>query len=312
MSESRLVGSFTIDLDPRVVGSFEVQIEGATAPSAPSNLAAAAASSSQIDLTWTDNADNETGFEVQHDTDSGFGSATSITGIAADSTSYSVTGLDASTLYYFRVRATNEIGNSDWSDTASATTDVAYLVRDTLTDTNGTLITAHAPDIDNGDTTYSASGAADGSIQNNRHQNTTAAFRNIVAVIDAGQVPSQVNIDFRLSGANDGVRVYISRSSGTLLADGIHVLASNASDTLEIVDGSTTLASTSYTFSTGVTYTLTLAFDSGSNQLTATVTDGTTPGSVPHTYVGSISNTSVGWAQQGVSGLWVDTFEAIE
>ncbi len=94
---------------------------GATAPAAPSSLAATATSSSQINLTWTDNANNETGFKIDRATNSAFTGAITFTA-ATNATSYSATGLAASTTYYFRVRATNSVGDSANTTTASATT----------------------------------------------------------------------------------------------------------------------------------------------------------------------------------------------
>ncbi len=89
-------------------------------PAAPSNLAATAVSSSQINLTWIDNANNEDGFRIERKT--GTGSYTEIVTVGPDVTSYSNTGLAASTLYTYRVRAYNTVGNSDYSNEASATT----------------------------------------------------------------------------------------------------------------------------------------------------------------------------------------------
>jgi hypothetical protein len=90
-----------------------------TAPAAPSNLAAAAASSTQINLAWTDNSTNETGFKVERALSSA-GPWTYIGSTA--STGYGASGLAASTLYYFRVQAYNSYGNSAYSNTAWATT----------------------------------------------------------------------------------------------------------------------------------------------------------------------------------------------
>lgn len=103
-------------------------------PTAPTGLTATAASSTQIDLSWTDTANNEDGFKVERSTDNT--NWTEIAGaVAANSTSYSATGLTASTLYYFRVRAYNAGGNSAYTSSASATTqsgsstyNVEYLV----------------------------------------------------------------------------------------------------------------------------------------------------------------------------------------
>lgn len=93
-----------------------------TAPTAPSGLTATAASSSQINLAWTDNSTNETAFKVERATAS-TGPWSEIAGnLAANTTSYSATGLTASTTYYFRVRAANNAGDSAYAATASATT----------------------------------------------------------------------------------------------------------------------------------------------------------------------------------------------
>ena len=94
-------------------------------PTAPSNLAASAASTSSISLSWTDNAGNETAYKVEQATASG-GPWTEVAGaLAANTTTYSATGLTASTTYFFRVRASNITGNSDYTANASATTSAA-------------------------------------------------------------------------------------------------------------------------------------------------------------------------------------------
>ncbi|HSZ59475.1 MAG TPA: DUF4082 domain-containing protein, partial [Tepidisphaeraceae bacterium] len=99
---------------------------GTTVPAAPSNLSAAAASSSQINLSWTDNSNNETGFLIERSTNGV--TFTQIASLAANTTSYSDTGLAASTQYTYRVRATNSAGNSAYSNTASATTSAPAIV----------------------------------------------------------------------------------------------------------------------------------------------------------------------------------------
>lgn len=91
-----------------------------TVPGAPSGLTASAASSSQINLAWSDAASNETGFRIERAT--GSGSFAEIATVGANVTSYSNTGLAASTAYSFRVRAYNSAGNSSYSNTATATT----------------------------------------------------------------------------------------------------------------------------------------------------------------------------------------------
>jgi hypothetical protein len=89
-------------------------------PNAPSNLVATTISSSRIDLTWQDNSSGETGFRIERKTASG--SYSQIATVRAGVTSYSNNGLAASTTYYYRVRAYNAAGNSNYSNEASATT----------------------------------------------------------------------------------------------------------------------------------------------------------------------------------------------
>ena len=97
-----------------------VQIQ--TSPAAPVNLSAIAASSSHINVTWTDNSANETAFEIDRATDSGFTSNLLTTTVGANVTTYQATGLTAATTYYFRIRATNTFGDSANTTSASATT----------------------------------------------------------------------------------------------------------------------------------------------------------------------------------------------
>ncbi len=90
-------------------------------PPAPSNLKATAYSSRIIELNWLDNSFNETGFQIERSADNGTNwSLLATTGI--NITSYADTGLTASTAYYYRVRAKNSLGNSEYSDTAHAST----------------------------------------------------------------------------------------------------------------------------------------------------------------------------------------------
>ncbi|HEV2827379.1 MAG TPA: fibronectin type III domain-containing protein, partial [Pyrinomonadaceae bacterium] len=91
-------------------------------PAAPSSLTATAASATQINLAWTDNANSEDGFRIERCQGAGCTTFAEITTVAANVTSYSNTGLTASTTYQYRVRAYNTGGNSGYSNTASATT----------------------------------------------------------------------------------------------------------------------------------------------------------------------------------------------
>ena len=88
---------------------------------APTGLTATAMSGSRIDLTWIDNAPNETGFELQRSTTTNFASPTTIT-LGPNATSYSSTGLSPATQYHYRVRAVTSTAASKYSARASAKT----------------------------------------------------------------------------------------------------------------------------------------------------------------------------------------------
>jgi hypothetical protein len=84
-------------------------------------LQATAKSSAKINLTWTDNAANETGFKIERKLSSAV-IYTQIATVGANVTSYSSTGLTENTAYSYRVRAFNTGGNSLYSNTAVDTT----------------------------------------------------------------------------------------------------------------------------------------------------------------------------------------------
>jgi len=84
-------------------------------PEAPSGLSATSSVCDQINLIWTDNSDNEEGFEIERD-------GSFLTTVNADVTFYSDTSVLENTTYSYQVRASNNTGDSGYSNTASATT----------------------------------------------------------------------------------------------------------------------------------------------------------------------------------------------
>ncbi len=89
-------------------------------PLAPSNLVATAIGAFRIDLIWSDNASDETGFLLERSTNNTVFAP--IASTAQNLTNYSDPGLLPSTTYYYRLRATNIAGFSAYTPTASATT----------------------------------------------------------------------------------------------------------------------------------------------------------------------------------------------
>jgi YD repeat-containing protein len=89
-------------------------------PAPPSNLIATAVSSSQINLTWTDNSNNENGFEIERSV--GAAQWTVIGIVSANVVTFSNVNLTCNTTYSYRVRAHNTVGYSPYSNIGSALT----------------------------------------------------------------------------------------------------------------------------------------------------------------------------------------------
>ena len=106
--------------------SATTQASAPTIPATPTGLTATATSSTAINVAWTDQSNNETGFKIERKV--GTGSFTQVATVGANVTTYPDSGLTASTGYSYRVRATNSVGDSAYSNTASATTQGAGTV----------------------------------------------------------------------------------------------------------------------------------------------------------------------------------------
>ncbi len=121
-------------------------------PLAPTGLAANVVSPTQINLSWTDNSTNETGFKIQRKTSS---ESYAIVGNAnTDVLTFSDTGLLPSTTYTYRVYSYNAAGNSPtYSNEVTVTTSLPTLTTTAVT----SIITASAT---SGGTITSDGGAA--------------------------------------------------------------------------------------------------------------------------------------------------------
>ncbi len=91
-------------------------------PLAPTNLTATAVSKIQIDLTWTDSSDNETGFRIERCKGSTCTNFVQVATVSPNVTTYADSGLSKNTTYRYRVAAYNANGDSIYSNVASATT----------------------------------------------------------------------------------------------------------------------------------------------------------------------------------------------
>ncbi|WP_295124218.1 fibronectin type III domain-containing protein [uncultured Chitinophaga sp.] len=89
----------------------ENEASAGVVPAAPTQLKATASSYNNINLTWTDNSDNETGFEIYRSA-TYTGTYTTVGTVGANVTSYADAGLAPSKEYYYKVKAINAAGSS--------------------------------------------------------------------------------------------------------------------------------------------------------------------------------------------------------
>jgi hypothetical protein len=102
--------------------SYGTQITFTTEADVPAQVTLSRADTAVADgftVKWTDVA-NETGYHLNYSTNATFASSvTAVTNIAANATSYAVSGLTPGTTYYVRVRGVSAGGNGTWSNTQS-------------------------------------------------------------------------------------------------------------------------------------------------------------------------------------------------
>jgi len=118
-------------------GLFLLWDDSESIPNTPTGLTISAHSSSALTLDWTDVSNNENGFSIFMSTTQ-FGTYSYIDSVRANATTYLVSGLTPSTTYWFKVTAYNTVGESDFSNSAYATTDASTTTTTTLPPTTTT------------------------------------------------------------------------------------------------------------------------------------------------------------------------------
>ena len=120
-------------------------------PADPSGLTATAVSYKRINLSWADNSNNETAFEIWRSTNATTGFVT-IGTAPANANSYSDSSLNASTTYYYKIRAINQYGESQLVSYINFT-DAKWLFNNNYDDVSGNypLIANNTPTFDAAD-----------------------------------------------------------------------------------------------------------------------------------------------------------------
>lgn len=132
------------------------------APVAPTVLSAQVISKTQINVSWTDNSANETGFELYRSTNDNSNFRLWAT-LAAGVTSYQDTGLFANVTYYYKVRSINAANQSAFSNEANGKTNntkpaISKVYDFTMRYGTSVTIPITAADPDNDDLLFSRSG----------------------------------------------------------------------------------------------------------------------------------------------------------
>jgi hypothetical protein len=104
---------------------LRAEVQDTTPPSTPTNLSATTQSSSQINLSWTASTDNVgiAGYDIRRCSGSGCTPSSIVHSTTGTGTTWNNTGLSASTIYRYDVRARDAVPNySSYSTIAQATT----------------------------------------------------------------------------------------------------------------------------------------------------------------------------------------------
>ena len=192
-----------------VYANFQLSVNGPAAPAAPavpgapSPANAATGISTTATLTWT--AAGATTYDVS------FGTSTPPPPVASNlaSASYAPPPTIASTTYFWQVTARNATGTTPgpiWSyTTSSGTTPPGLLVQDTFAGTVGTLLTAHAPDVNlTGNAWTLNGGAPTPTLVAGGGVGVTAGPGHLQVTINSGVANIAMGADYRV-GAGPGM-----------------------------------------------------------------------------------------------------------
>lgn len=191
--------------------TFSSEPPPATPPAAPTNLAAILAGPTQVDLTWTDNATDETGFVVERSDNSG-----PFVQIAAPgprdgtgSVAFSDSPVVPGTTYDYRVKAVNSAGSSGYSNTVNVVVPAAPgppAAPSNLSATAGRAgrntdrVTLNWTDNSSDETSFTLQRATNSTFT--AGLNTTTISANITAAVQT--VPRNVTYWYRVRASNAG------------------------------------------------------------------------------------------------------------
>ena len=194
-------------------------------PVAPSNLTGTAASTTQINLSWTDNSTNETGFKIERKT--GTGTYAIVGTTATDVNTFNDTGLTPSATYTYRVYSNNAVGNSPtYSNELTLTIpNLPTLITRTMSNTGKVSATSGGDVTNNGGSAIISSGLC-------WSTNPNPTVDLSTKTINLG--PS-IQYSSNITGLNTSttyyVRAYATNSAGTGYGNQLSFVTQNSIDT---------------------------------------------------------------------------------
>lgn len=87
-----------------------------------------------LQVSWNDESDTETGFEIIHSDDSGFATFDGPISVSANTTRYEITGVPTSAYRYVRVTAVNDYGSSSFTAASTRVGEIPYVFSSTPSD----------------------------------------------------------------------------------------------------------------------------------------------------------------------------------
>ncbi len=230
---------------PNSAFTEDITVPVSALPNAPTNLNATAASYERINLSWTDNSNNETGFEVLRSVNE-FGPFLPIGITDANVTTFADTiNIEASTTYWYRVRSVNNSGGS----VAEGHKDARWRLNSslaegsgaarTLTNNSATFVTdrkegSHAVSLNGSNANLDMPFSNNGNFPGNAYRSRTVA---VWIKPNSSTISSQNKVFIDLGGSDEGMamrfhsgalQAAICRNSGEQIAS-VSNVTSNAS-----------------------------------------------------------------------------------
>ncbi|MGQ9799814.1 MAG: fibronectin type III domain-containing protein, partial [Ignavibacterium sp.] len=200
-------------------------------PSSPTNLSGVAVNCNQIDLTWQDNAADETSYIVERKIEGGTYSVKAT--LPANTTIYSDTSVNENTKYYYRVKAKNSFGDSGYSNEINITTPPCGTVPNAPSNLTLTVVSSSQINLSWNDNSDNENGfRIERKIEGGSYSQIIELGANVTSYSDTSLLPN-TKYHYRVRSFNSyGNSSYSNEASATTLSLGS---APNAPTNLNVI-----------------------------------------------------------------------------